>query len=287
MSEAQPPEPPLITPSLSPAPRRRGGFVGRLLAALLVIVITTIVALVAGALAYIYVLPAPQQIGQLQARFATSEAQNLALQVQNSVMQTQVAALLQRTGDDREQLSELRIQVEELTALRQQWRNQLTASLDQNATLVADARASRDSVMLFATAEASRAALLSELERRSARVERFLQRLSDISSDAALDLGGGSAAGPTATPAPAETPTLTFTPSLAPTETATPTPTFTPTATSEPLPAPSATEARPTADTASATSTPSERPTARRATASPAPSAAGTARPSGTATPTP
>ena len=182
---------PAAAVAAAPAPpaRRRGGFFGRFLAALLVIIITTCIVLVAVAVAYVYVLETPQQFAEVQAQLRTAQAQSLVLQFQNNALQTQIASQGQRGDTDHETLGDLKHQLADLDQLRVQLRQEREQSASQNATLVAEARDSRDSVALFATAEASRSTLLAELDRRSARIERFLQRLSDISSDTALDLG--------------------------------------------------------------------------------------------------
>lgn len=252
-----PPAPPPNEPAATAKPAgQRGGCVGRMLAALLVVIITTFLALAIGAsgLLYLGFTPAgPRQLDQAQIQIAT-------LQSQNSALQTQVAAHETRGATDHEVLGDLKRSVDDLTDLRGQLRQERESSAAQSATLVADVRASRDSVALFATAEASRAALLAELERRSARVERFLQRLGDIANDTALDL---------ANPTPA-VPTLTLSPAPLPTPSATLVPTPSPTAASSPTPAATAT---PAATTAPA---PTAAPTATR-TATPRPSQGATA----------
>ncbi|MFL5801921.1 MAG: hypothetical protein ACJ8CR_09290 [Roseiflexaceae bacterium] len=237
----------------APAPRR-GGCVGRFLSALLVIAITTLLSLTGVALAYVYFLDTPNQLGELRGRVATAEVQNAGLRAENSTMQTQVADLARAAGANREALGELQQQKDTLDGLREE----LETRARQNATVVAEARSSRDAIALFATAEAGRAGLIDDLKRRSDRIERFLQRLSDISGDAALDLGGdGSPAPPTPTTLPPEPPTPTAPPlsnTPAPTTTSAPSDTPVPTATSTPNNTPS--------------SAPSETPT-RRPTATP------------------
>src|SRR5581483_3335810 len=169
--------PPAEVPASRPTPARRaGGCLGRFISALLVVIITTFLALAIGAIGLLYLgfRPAmPQQLDAAQQQLETMQAQNISLQ-------TQVAAHEQRGSTDHEVLGDLKRAVDDMSALRDQLRQERENSAIQSATLVADVRASRDSVALFATAEASRAALLAELERRSARVERFLQRLGDI-----------------------------------------------------------------------------------------------------------
>jgi len=221
---------PTVTPPPAPPPRRRGSFFARLLAALLVIIITTFIALTAtaaGLLALGYTVRTPAEAATAQARVATVEAQQLAVE-------TRVAQLARRVDDEAETIGELRAELEALSELRAQLEDQVETGAAQSATMVAEARLSRDQVLTFATAEAGRAALLAELERRSARIERFLQRLSDIAEDAAIDLGGT----PATPPAP-ELPETT-TPVPAP-DTPTPTPTA-----AEATPTPTAAEATPT-----------------------------------------
>jgi hypothetical protein len=214
-----------LPPADAPAPRR-GACLGRLLSALLVVLITTFVSLAAVFLLYLFVLGTPDQIIDLRARIATSEAQGAALHAENGAMQTQVADLTRRSDANREALGELQQQKAALDSLRED----LEAGSRQSATVVAEARASRDAVALFATAEAGRVALLDDMKRRSDRIERFLQRLSDISDDAALDLGAASSPtpvpeGPTdvATIIPTDTPEAT----AQPTDTSVPEPTTT------------------------------------------------------------
>jgi len=188
--------PPSIAPAAA-APARVRGCVGRFVSAILVIVITTFLTLLAATSALIvfgYTPDTPRQLGAAQAQIATVQAQSNALQAQNSALQTEVAAQSQHYGTDHEALGEINNQLANIADLRNTLREEREQSASQNATLVAEARDSRNAVAIFATVEAGRAALLAELDRRSARVERFLQRLSDISSDTALDLG--------ATPAP-------------------------------------------------------------------------------------
>jgi hypothetical protein len=247
-------------------PVRRGGCVGRFLSALLVVIITTFLALVAGAagLLYLGVTPAmPRQLVEAQVQLATVQAQNTSLQ-------TQVAANEQRGTTDHEVLGDLKRQVDDIADLRNRLSQERENSAAQSATLVADVRAGRDAVTLFATAEAGRAALLAELERRSARVERFLQRLGDIASDTALDLAGTTPIIPTLLP----TEVLTPTPVLSPTPLATLTPTAAPSATVAvtALPSATSTPAATVAPTRTARASP-------RATAVASPTSAPTATP--------
>jgi hypothetical protein len=251
-------EPAETTPTgaLTAAPRRSSGCVGRFISALLVIVITTFLSLVGAGLAYMYLLETPTQLADLRGRIATAEVQSAGLRAENSAMQTQVASLARLADTNREALGELQQQKNALDSLR----GELETSARQNATVVAEARSSRDAIALFATAEAGRAGLIDDLKRRADRLERFLQRLSDISEDAALDMGTGTATAPTATPLDlvADTPTAINTP--APTTTSTPTSLPAPAATSTPrstvLPEPSTTPTRRPATLPAVTPTP-------------------------------
>jgi len=245
-------------PLAAAAPARsRFGCLGRFFSAILVIVITTFVALVAGASALLwfgYTPDTPRQLGAAQAQLATVQAQGDALHAQNSALQTEIAAQAQRYGTDHETLDEINNQLANIADLRNTLRDERQQSASQNATLVAEARDSRNAVAIFATIEADRAVLLADLDRRSARVERFLQRLSDISSDTALDLAATQAPVPPTAPAAQTTiselsPTPTQLPTSAPTATSAPTTTNIATSTSvatEP-PTPTARRQTPTA----------------------------------------
>ena len=213
--------------------RARGGCISRLLSALLVIVITTFLALVAGAAGLFslgYLPSTPAQLAEAQMQVAT-------LQSAQSTLQTQVAAADQRGSGDHEVLGELKTQIDGIADIRAQLQRERAAGIAQSATLVAQVQAGRDAVTVFATAEAGRAAMLAELDRRSARVERFLQRLGDIASDTATDLGSSTPVVPALTP----TPTISPTPAPAATGTPARTPLATPSATPLPRSSPSAT----------------------------------------------
>jgi hypothetical protein len=237
--------------------RQRGGCLGRFFSAILVIVITTFLALVAGASALLwfgYTPDMPGQLGAAQAQLATVQALGDTLHTQNSTLQTEVAAQAQRYSSDHETLGEISNQLANIAELRTALRDERQQSVSQNATLVAEARDSRNAVAVFATMEADRAVLLAELDRRSARVERFLQRLSDISGDTALDLDATQAPVPPTFP-PAQTtiselsPTPTQVPTSVPINTTVPSSTSVPTSTSvatEP-PTPTARRQSPTA----------------------------------------
>ncbi len=238
----------LNTPT--PPAKQRGGCFGRMLSALLVILITTALSLAGTLFGYIYLLQTPNQINSLRDRIATAETLNAELRAENSLMQTQVSNIARLSDVNRETIDELQQQQLALDTLRAE----LEAAARQNATVVAEARDSRDMVMLFATTEAGRAELITTLRMRSERIERFLSRLSDIAEDTALDLQEGSPLPSTPTPTAQPTPTptaeepsesideeLTEEPTEEPTDTATsptPRPTTTPRASATPSPTP-------------------------------------------------
>lgn len=251
-STTAPPKP--VTPAPPPAPKSRSAAscLGRLLAALLVIVITTIVTLAAVAGGATWLGFTPQSATQLRAaqmQVATLEARNSALEGQNAAVQTQIAQMIGQAGSDRESLDELRIEVEKFANLSDQVETRLAQDAREQATLVAEMRSSRDSVLVFATAEAGRVQVLTELERRSERVERFLQRLSDISGDAALDVQSPTPTtemSTTRAPDPTILTSSTASPPDTPTPTAVPTSQNTPTPDTSPTVVETATAATPT-----------------------------------------
>jgi len=112
--------PPSAPAAAAPA-RGRGGCLARFLSAILVILITTFLALLAGASALIwfgYTPDTPRQLAAAQAQLAIVQAQSAALEAQNSVLQTEVAAQAQRYGTDHETLGEISNQLSNITDLR-------------------------------------------------------------------------------------------------------------------------------------------------------------------------
>jgi uncharacterized coiled-coil protein SlyX len=246
-----------------------------------VIVITTFLALLAvsGGLLWLgYTVRTPAEVAEARALVAT-------LASRQEVLETSVVELAEWDDEQRETLDDLSGEIAAMQGVRAELEDELRTSAQQNATLVAEARLSRDQVLAFATAEAGRAALLQELERRSARVERFLQRLSDISADTALDLEQATPVAPVlpVTPSPAP-PTPTRTPATLP---PTPTRTLATLPPTDTLP----TDTPPTATLAStstpdATGTPDEVATSTPAATSTR-TATGALTPSPSVTPTP
>lgn len=221
---AKPPSPP------PPPPKRSGGFLSRLIGALFMIIIAASIALIAGAAGLLWLgfTPTmPQDLDTTRSELTTAQVQYGELVLQADRMATQIAEQERRNSSARETLDDLNSQMASLNAVR----TQLEENIAENATVIAEARDSRAAVESFATAEAQRAALLDELQRRSERVERFVQRLSDISSDTALDLQGSVTPTPLALPTLTSQPTASATPVATPTATLSPTVTLAPTAT--------------------------------------------------------
>lgn len=181
-------EKPRLRREPSPSGERRSyACLGRFFAALLVVIITTSLAVSAIVAAYFWLgfsIDTPTNIVQLRVIVATLQAEHISLQTQNVAMQTQIADLSERDSMEQATLDELEQQLIELSDMR----DQLATSEQKNATALTEIQETRDDLVLMATTEADRDVLLNDLTRRSARIERFLQRLSDLSGDASADL---------------------------------------------------------------------------------------------------
>jgi hypothetical protein len=140
-----------------------------------------------------------------------------SLQEQNQLLQTQVVEIGGRGSSTLEQAQELERQVDDLASELQA----LSKLGDQRreyavvaATVQSEARDSRTAVALSMEVQATRFAQVDELARRTDRIGRFLERLSDISGDTASDLYGSAVPSePTPTSdasAPALAPTTTL-----------------------------------------------------------------------------
>ncbi len=242
-TEPRPAAPPPTLPPPQRPPARRGGlrFIGRMLAALLVIAITTGVTLALGAALLWNAGFTPRSAAAL----ADAQQRVATLEVERALMQTQVTDLSRAATTNGERL-------DDLARLREEVRAELADAGVTSATLVAGVRADRDAVQQFATAEAGRATTLNELSARSERIERFLRRLSDIAEDTALDLGEA-----TPTPALPLTATPDALPLVTPTTTIIPTPAVSATASATAATGTTRTPlATPTVSTLTATATP-------------------------------
>jgi len=173
-------------------------------------------------------LTTPQQIRQasievqrLQAA-ATAQADTIA-QLQTAQAQNSI-----ETGNARERIDELETQARELAAAATAQAGQAITAVALGRTLqtaVAEAAALQDQlregqilVAVVATVQATQNERIREIEQRSERLIRFLNRLSDIAADTADDTSL-----PTTTPTAAPAPNTT-TPTPIATTTPTPTP---------------------------------------------------------------
>lgn len=197
----------------APAPRRGSGRFAAGLFIILLAVILSVVTVGGLFLALGFPTDAAQQLSSTRVLQATLQAQNTQVELQNAALHTQVAVLDRRVSTSRESIDEMTQQIAALGVLR----DQIQQADIRSATIVAQAQTSRDAVAQFATVEAGRAALIAELGQKSLRIERFLQRLSDISGDAAPDVVGATALPATATLTPTPTPATTPTAELTPT----------------------------------------------------------------------
>ncbi|GAB4447488.1 MAG: hypothetical protein OHK0015_51550 [Chloroflexi bacterium OHK40] len=226
-----PPNDPLPTTSRLPSatpPSRRGCARGllSLIGWLLTLLLSVALAIAAlAAIAYFlfgFTLATPAQIRQtsadlagMQTRVATLEAEATRLRSAESeagdelaAAQARVEALETRVAGYEQQAGELASQAATAVALS----GELEEGLALAATIQAEGQEGQVLVAVVATVQADSAARLADLQRRTDRLDRFLQRLSDLAGDAAAE-NGATAATPTPTPGPAEpTPTPTATP---------------------------------------------------------------------------
>ena len=173
-------------------------------------------------------LATPGQIRQ-------SSADVVALQTQAGVLTTEVALLRTAESEQARQLASANERVGVLEAQATNFAKQATTLAAQHgttvalagelraniavaATIQAEGQQAQIFVAVVATTQADTAARVTELQRRTDRITRFLERLSDL----AVDVAGESAAVPTSTPlatlapppadlVPVATPTATLT----------------------------------------------------------------------------
>lgn len=254
MSEQVPP--PSDTSSPKTGRRTRANCLGQILTTLLLIIVGVALAIAGVAALAFYVFGFTPETPAQAAR-AQNDVQ--VLQQQNSALQTQVADLTNRSDSSRELLQDLDKQVRGLGNVSDQIRQYDSVA----ATIQVESHDSRTAVAAYSSAMATRVAQIDDIQRRTDRITRFLQRLSDISGDTVNDLGGPNGS---ATVASTETAVATIAPPPSPTSTTTPTPTV------------SNTPVEPTVPTGVATSSPEVLPTVRLA-ASATPGARTTATP--------
>lgn len=150
------------------------------------------------------------QLSALQQEISTLQEQNQLLQTQVVEIGGRGSSTLEQAQELERQVDELASELQELTKLGDQMREYAVVA----ATVQSEARDSRTAVALSMEVQATRFAQVDELARRTDRIGRFLERLSDISGDTASDMYGSAVPSePTATPdasQPAATPTTTL-----------------------------------------------------------------------------
>lgn len=241
----QPSEPP-VTPPASPSPAtsrlsgattpaRRGcgsrllGFVSWLLtlalsAALGIAVLAAIAYFIFG-----FTLATPRQIQQASADVATLQGQARTLSTEVAVARTaeagasrELSAAGERLGDLEARLAAIEGQAAELadqSATAVALAGELRENAALAATIQAEGREGQLLVAVVATVQADNTARLSDLQRRTERINRFLTRLGDLAGDVAVEDGplptemptpaGATPTGSEATPTPAPTTTRT------------------------------------------------------------------------------
>lgn len=205
-----PPAPP--TTQLGPPRRSCGSRILGFIGWILTIALSVLLALAAAAALLFYFfgidLATPDQI-----RRASSDV--AALQQEAQALQTEVALLRTAEAERASELSGARERIDELERLAGDLSSQaataaaLGQELNENvalaATIQAEGREGQVLVAVVATVQAGNTDRLDELQRRTDRLVRFLQRLSDIAGDATLD--ESPVATPTLTPAGTPEPT--------------------------------------------------------------------------------
>lgn len=208
----QPPDPDYAPPSsssaganrVSPASPPRRGCLRAALSALgwlLTVALSVIGALAAAAaIAYLvfgFTLATPAQIRQGTNDLAVLQNQAQTLQTEVARLSAAENAGVSELSSARERIDELEVQVAGFEQQAAELASQaataaaLAQDLNENvalaATIQAEGREGQLLVAVVATVQADNAARLAEVERRSDRLSRFLQRLGDLASDAALD----------------------------------------------------------------------------------------------------
>ncbi|MBX0327742.1 hypothetical protein K2Z83_08640 [Oscillochloris sp. ZM17-4] len=218
-----PPAQPQPTARLAPPRRscmsRAMGFIGWIVT----VVLSAALAIAAAAAILFYVfgfnLSTPGQIRQSSADVATIQSESQALQTEVALLRTASAEQVGGVNVARERVDDLEAKVAAYEQQAAELAGQaataaaLARDLDENialaATIQAQAREGQVLVSVVATVQADNTGRLSDLQLRTDRIARFLQRLGDLAGD--LSSQDGTPA-PAETPAPTETPTAEVTP---------------------------------------------------------------------------
>ena len=229
--------PPIPTGPLRPPRRSCGSQILGLIGWLLTLALSVLLALAAAAALLYFVfglnLATPGELRQASADVAAVRGQAEALQTEVALLRTAEAERAGELAGARERIDELERQAGELAAQTDDLAGQASAvaalgqELDENialaATIQAEGREDQVLVAVVATLQADNAQRLDDIQARTDRLVRFLQRLGDITGDATLDetpATGTPTAEPSSTLQP--TPTAARTPATTATPTATP-----------------------------------------------------------------
>jgi septal ring factor EnvC (AmiA/AmiB activator) len=208
----------------TPAPPPQRGCAGRMLGLLgwvLTVLFSAALAIAAAAALLYFIfgftLNTPNQLRQSTVDVAALSQENTTLR--SEVAQLQTAIVGQSADGDavQAQIATLEAQITSFEAQASALANQaataaaLAGDLNENialaATIQAEGRENQVLVSVIATVQADNTTRLGDLQRRTDRIARFLQRLGDLAEDAALDSDG-----PLPTPTPLSTPTITAEP---------------------------------------------------------------------------
>jgi hypothetical protein len=210
------------------------GFVGWIVTILLSAALA--IAAAAGILFYSFGfdLSTPGQIRQTSADVAALQGQNQALQTEVALLSTAGASQDAGVSAARERVDDLESKVatygQQAAGLAGQAATAaaLTKDLNENialaATIQADARQGQVLAAVVGTVQAGNTSKIDDLQRRTDRIARFLQRLGDLAGDLSQDGTGTPATTESATPVATPTAATTPTPTAATKPTPTPTP---------------------------------------------------------------
>ncbi len=229
MSQPEPNQaPPTVTQSLTPPVsqprsclRQITSFIGWLFTLIIAVALTLTVA--GGFLYWMGVdLTTPQQIRQASAGMQTLQMLATDQAIRINQLQTTQAQLGGELGSARERIDELEVRANELAVVATTQASyaatavalgrSLQTAVAENVALQDQFREGQVLVAVVATVQATQNERIREVERRSERLIRFLNRLSDIAGDTADDV-----ASPTPTSITPIPPTPTMTASATPT----------------------------------------------------------------------
>ncbi len=229
-------------PTPNPPPRGCASRITGLIGWLLTLVLSAALAIAAAAAILYFVfgftMNTPNQLRQASVDVAALSQENTNLHAEVAQLQTAVVSQSTEGNGARAQFDALETQVAAYELQASELADQaatsaaLAGELNENialaATIQAEGRENQVLVAVIATVQADNTTRLTDLQRRTDRIARFLQRLGDLAGDAALD-----SADELLTPTPAaaldsDDELLTPTPLATPTVTVAPAPTATP-----------------------------------------------------------